>query len=50
MEFLAGEPLELSADSIRQLGVKDAVLARQMFRAGLPERQAVLQALPSTDK
>ena len=47
MEFLAGEPLELSADFIRQLGVKDAVLARLYRRPGLPERQAVLQALPS---
>jgi hypothetical protein len=47
-EFLAGEPLELPIDFIRQLDAKDAVLARQNRRAGLPERQAVLPALPSS--
>ena len=38
---------KLSADFIRQLDAKDAILARQNRRAGLPERQAVLPALPS---
>ena len=44
-EFLAGEPLEFSAVFIRQLDVKDAFLARQNRRAGLPERQAVFTGL-----
>ena len=45
-DFLESEPLELSVEVTRTLDARDAVTSRANRRAGLPERQAVVPAMP----